>query len=234
MIIIYDSLPSTQTEAFRLLGEKKFEDGTCIMAHSQTNGRGTHGRVWQSNSNALTFSFIINNKYHPHYFYPFLCAIIMGNIIKKNCSGSLSLAYKWPNDFVFNNKKAGGILIESDGYDHYVIGIGINLNSSPTHDVPTSIGIPIELNPHQIVELFMHDFLQSIRNPQLSFEWIRDEWMKHSYLLNQAIQFQHGNNVYDGIYNGITMAGELIIIPHATMEPINVSQGRILNPYGTY
>ena len=59
---------------------------------------------------------------------------------------NLDTDIKWPNDIYFQNKKLGGILIESkmnSGTNNYAIGIGLNVNE-------TEDDFPEELNENAI------------------------------------------------------------------------------------
>ena len=46
--VYHDKLESTQTEA-KKLAKQKVKNGTIVITKNQTSGKGTHGRVWESN-----------------------------------------------------------------------------------------------------------------------------------------------------------------------------------------
>ena len=49
--IFYKEIDSTQSEIWRQIKEGKIENGTLVMADIQTEGKGTHGRIWHTNKN---------------------------------------------------------------------------------------------------------------------------------------------------------------------------------------
>lgn len=62
----YEEIDSTQTEIHRRIEKCKIQNGTIIMANRQTNGKGTHGRVWHTgNENNIAFSFYIETECEP-------------------------------------------------------------------------------------------------------------------------------------------------------------------------
>ena len=57
-IEVYDTIDSTQTELKR---RKEVYDGLLIIAESQTNGSGTHGRKWytETKNKNIAMSFVL-------------------------------------------------------------------------------------------------------------------------------------------------------------------------------
>ena len=61
--IFYEEIDSTQSEIHRLIENKKIKNGTLVMANIQTNGRGTHGRIWHTDEkDNIAFSFYIETS----------------------------------------------------------------------------------------------------------------------------------------------------------------------------
>lgn len=106
-----------------------------IVAEYQTHGRGQYGRNWQSESGKnLCFSF----QYFPKNLgiengfklsQGIALAVVRG--INKLIAPK-SAFIKWPNDILLENKKIGGILVESicseNKIHKIVVGIGLNVN----------------------------------------------------------------------------------------------------------
>ena len=58
--IFYNQIDSTQNEIFRRIENNNIKNGTLVMADIQTNGKGTHGRIWHTNETQnIAFSFYI-------------------------------------------------------------------------------------------------------------------------------------------------------------------------------
>lgn len=129
-IIVYDTIDSTQNEAKR---NSNLENGAVIIAEKQTNGKGTHGRVWYTDTEdkniAMTFILFPNcivSKLSNITIIIAQCIIEVFNNLY-----NIQLQVKEPNDIVNNNKKIGGILTETEVRGEKVnklyVGIGINV-----------------------------------------------------------------------------------------------------------
>lgn len=132
VILRFDSLPSTNTEALRQAG-RGAPEGLIIVAREQTRGRGRQERVWISPMDAgLYFSLVLRPKMLDARAWPLLtlmAAISVADALFEACR--LETDIKWPNDILASERKLCGILaetIETETGRAVVIGIGINLN----------------------------------------------------------------------------------------------------------
>ena len=126
--IYYSEIDSTQSEIWRNVNT--FPDGTLVMADIQTSGKGTHGRVWHTQSNNIAFSFLIKPNCLVNKLDGLTLEIakLIVEILKDKYDVEINI--KKPNDLMKNGKKLGGILTEtkisSEIAKFLVIGIGIN------------------------------------------------------------------------------------------------------------
>ncbi len=170
----YDQIDSTQKEIWRRVENQNIKNGTLIIAKSQTDGIGTHGRKWYTEKNQnIAFSFVLfpdcdigklNNLTYE-------IAEIWTNIFKNLYE--IKLDIKLPNDLMINDKKVGGILTETklqgSNVKAVVIGIGINTNqkeiSNEIKDISTSIKneFDIEINNYSVIEEFCNYFEQILK-----------------------------------------------------------------------
>ncbi|KIE64115.1 Biotin-protein ligase [Candidatus Riesia pediculischaeffi PTSU] len=115
----------------RMLDDLKI--GDVFLAEHQTDGVGKRGKKWFSSpGNSLCLSLYW--KLHVELSAINQLSIIIGSTIvdllnkRYNCKTVL----RWPNDLFIQNKKVGGILIETVGIlkeeVHCIIGIGMNLS----------------------------------------------------------------------------------------------------------
>jgi BirA family transcriptional regulator, biotin operon repressor / biotin---[acetyl-CoA-carboxylase] ligase len=140
----FDAVGSTSDEV-KQLARAGAAEGMIVTAEVQNAGRGRRGRTWVSPRGNLYMSILLR----PHCRAA--TAAQLGFVAALGLSGALAelapgidFACKWPNDVLANGKKLAGILLETemvagDVPDFVVIGIGVNLASSP-RDVayPTS------------------------------------------------------------------------------------------------
>ena len=109
--IILDTIDSTNEYAKRIA--KDVNENVLIIANSQTNGRGTHGRNWYSEEGQnILMSFLIKNI--NDYKSIDGITIEIGKIIHEILSSKFDLNFeiKLPNDILCNGKKICGILCE--------------------------------------------------------------------------------------------------------------------------
>lgn len=107
-IIYYKRIDSTQNEIWRKVKNKTIKNGTLVIADIQTNGRGTHGRVWHTDeSNNIAFSIFVemNSNIKKLDGITIEIAKTIVDIFKSICG--IELQIKEPNDITVNNKKIG-------------------------------------------------------------------------------------------------------------------------------
>lgn len=168
-VIYYKSIDSTQNEIFRLIKNKTITNGTLVIADIQTNGKGTHGRIWHTDeANNVAFSFYIQLDCNIKKIEGITVEIakIIIDILEK--SYGIHLEIKLPNDIVFNDKKIGGILTQSkiigENVKYLVIGIGMNTSkmkfSEDIKEIATSIkkefGRDVDIN--EFITDFCNEF----------------------------------------------------------------------------
>lgn len=113
----------------------KDQDFLLVSADSQTRGKGTRGRAWQSLPGNIHMTVGIHRRRLPPARLALLPlemgvhawdAAAVG--IAASERGNLTL--KWPNDLLFRGRKTAGILMESHG-EFLLVGIGINVAAAP-------------------------------------------------------------------------------------------------------
>lgn len=171
--IYYKEIDSTQSKILRLIENKEAKNGTLVMADIQTNGKGTHGRIWHTDeTNNIAFSFVINPDCNIKKLEGITIEIaeIIIEILKEKYS--IKLEIKEPNDIVFRGKKIGGILTQtmmiSEKVIYLIVGIGINTNkekfTEDIEDIATSIKkeFSIEVDREEFITDFCNRFEDKI------------------------------------------------------------------------
>ena len=131
------------------LAQNGAEDGTVVAAESQSAGRGRHARTWFSPPGLNLYCSIIVRGLGQGLsladwlsWVPLTTALAVAEAVQTVAATSLAL--KWPNDLLLDERKIGGILCESSlttpSNPTVVIGIGLNVN------VPREL-FPDELRP---------------------------------------------------------------------------------------
>ena len=131
--IFYESIDSTQKEIWRRIDKNNIQNGTMIMANIQTEGIGTHGRSWHTDTkNNIAVSFVIEPKCSIKKIEGITIQIAKSLVKTFEDLYNIKLEIKDPNDLVYGGKKIGGILtqtkVQAEIVKYLVIGIGINTN----------------------------------------------------------------------------------------------------------
>ncbi|WP_339047375.1 biotin--[acetyl-CoA-carboxylase] ligase [Candidatus Mesenet endosymbiont of Phosphuga atrata] len=212
----YKELSSTNLEAIQM-AKKGALDGTIVLADVQSSGRGRHGKDWISPKGNLYASIIIRDKTNVTQLthFTFITAVAVGNTLLA-LSANLDLKYKWPNDILVNNKKIAGILLETEANASWlVIGIGINILSSPEYAVSLSQVCNLNISNLTLLKELINNF-DRIRQRWLSegFLSIRKMWLERAYMVDSSINIKIGSNLYSGIFSDIDQEGRIVISTH--------------------
>lgn len=129
-----DSVSSTQDYARDYFPALQTGECVCVTTDAQTQGRGTHGRVWVSppGRNLLaSYACLFDLRdWHRMQGLP----LVVGHAVAQ-CLRDYGLEpqIKWVNDVWVNRQKIAGVLCESVQYGScmgVVIGVGMNINLS--------------------------------------------------------------------------------------------------------
>lgn len=138
----FDQVGSTNDIAARLAA-RGAEEGTVVVAESQTAGRGRRGREWCSPAGAgLYVSAVLRPggaDARDARQMASLITLMSGVAIAGGVRAAtgLPVELKWPNDVVIGRpwRKVAGILAEAstsaDGLDYAILGFGINVRPGP-------------------------------------------------------------------------------------------------------
>ena len=141
-LIELSTIDSTNIYAMAQIKAGLAKSGSCYTADFQTNGKGQHGRVWESTKGQnLLCSYILElntldalKNWTPADQIGFSAAIALGARAFFAAFAGSETKIKKPNDIYFSDRKAGGILIENlvrgQEWTWTVIGIGMNINQT--------------------------------------------------------------------------------------------------------
>jgi len=120
------------------------ETGLVVTAESQSAGRGTGAKKWESVPGGLFFTVLTRPSVNTAYAHRQVLAAqtALSRAVAK-CTGKAALPL-WPNDLLFDGGKAGGILAEtlSTGGTISWLNLGIGLNTGTRPSLPGSSAIP--------------------------------------------------------------------------------------------
>jgi len=132
IVHVFQKIGSTNTQAMAMAA-KGAEEGTLLVAETQTAGKGRLGRSWFSPPGLnLYLSVILRPEIDcaQATILTLLAGIAVAHAIRERSQVTAHL--KWSNDVLIGEKKVAGILAElaTDGQaiKHLILGIGLNVN----------------------------------------------------------------------------------------------------------
>jgi len=222
-IFYFEEAESTNDLA-KELAEKGFEEGTVVIAETQTHGKGRLGRRWISPRGGTWFSVVlrpaIGSKDAPKIV--FMAAVAIAKTIRNMLR--LTAKTKWPNDVLVHNKKVCGLLAETsisdDNINFIVLGIGINSNVD-TNAFPKELtGSLTSLKKEAKREIPREEFLQALLKEmehyyneftQGRFTQILEEWKSLTDMIGKDVEVVSFKERFEGRTIDVDQDGALIV-----------------------
>jgi len=223
-IHVFNETDSTNIQAFKLAAAGA-DEGSIVLAESQTLGKGRLGRKWISPAGMNIYLSVIIRPKIPTLTAPRLTLVTAVALSETlDLFGAAGHRIKWPNDMLFNGKKLSGILTEMKGdcdtIDFIIIGLGINLNSSSENFTDEFKNTVVSLKDIIGEETDRIDFLNCflLKFEKNYFEFLHDgfpeilqRWILKSKILNQKIEVTNYNEVFTGIVTDVSPDGNLLV-----------------------
>jgi BirA family biotin operon repressor/biotin-[acetyl-CoA-carboxylase] ligase len=211
------------TNQYMMAQLDRWQKGECLLAETQTAGRGRRGRQWHS---PFGSQFIMSMYWRlddgPSAAMGLSLAIGVAVIQALESVGYRDLSLKWPNDIYMARRKLAGILVEMSaavgGICHLVIGVGVNLNLPDAViaqlDQPCAhlAEQPVVVDRNQLSATI----IRALRNALALFEkqgltaFLMD-WNRLDIFMQQPVQVLLGSQVIHGIYCGIDGQGNMLL-----------------------
>lgn len=225
MIEILDEIDSTND----YLKRRKNKNFDAVLAHRQTKGRGTRGRVWLSTEGVLMFSFVIkedkNIRIEEYMKLPLIAGMALLEGLKE--VEDLEYMFKWTNDIYLRDKKLSGILMEKNGED-FIVGIGVNLNIMEFGELK-AISLK-SITGKDYDKLYVAEIIIN-KMKEFLFEFYRGNWKdilgkinSVNYLKNKNIKFFSPERVYEGIVRDIGNEGELLLEEGGIIRKLKIGE----------
>ena len=217
-LLFFQEVGSTMDEA-KVRAERGTEEGTVVVAETQTSSRGRQGRTWVSRTGNLYLSLVLYPSLQTLPYLNSLCGVAVVRAIT-NISG-LKPRIKWPNDILLNEKKVAGLLVESaiagDVVRYSIVGIGINV-ALDADEIDEIAGGAISLNQASAGDIPRDELLREILQ-QLDSLYIQlnhgntpvEEWEELLDTLGQRVRVSWLGEDYVGFADGIDSQGSLLL-----------------------
>ena len=234
------SVDSTNNYALAKIHEGLAHHGTCFFAREQTAGRGQRNKSWVTGKNAgIALSIILKPLFLQAFqqFWLSACAAVATHQFFSTYGGR-DTKIKWPNDLYWQDRKAGGILIDniigtSPGngipggrsttagpslpqWKWSVVGIGININQTkfPGH-LPNPVSLKQITGKEHDVLLLAKELCGSIdlfykKLMKDGVEPILALYNESLYKKNETVRLKKGSRIFDVIIEAVNETGQLI------------------------
>jgi len=233
-LVVHDSLPSTSDFCIdrARAGEP---EGLAVLARRQTRGRGSRGRIWQSSAGDLSLSVLLRpgGAAAAAGCWALLAGLVLAETLARFAPDPAALRLKWPNDVLLDERKLGGVLIDSAGADRLdwlVIGFGANLAWAPDiPDRPTTC--LAALGPAPEPEAVAEKLLTALahwreRLDAGGFASLRAAWLARAHPAGTALRIQAGDREIRGAFAGLTERGTLLLSAEGRLH--EVAAGEVL------
>ncbi len=201
----------------RPYGRRQHDLQPCLLvAEHQTHGRGRQGRSWHSTAGAsLTFSLSVPLEAAD---WSGLSLVVGAAIAEGLDPSGQRLRLKWPNDLWLDNRKLGGILIETvpaGSQRMAVIGVGLNISDDarvPDSQLTTGFAALNELIPGVTPPQALTRLAPSLVSAVASFSTVgfaawRDRFAARDLLKGRPVTA----GALEGVADGVNERGELLV-----------------------
>lgn len=198
----------------------------AIFAREQSAGKGQRGKKWSSvKGGGIALSIIIDPRplLISQQFHLSACVAVAAREFFARYAGP-GVTIKWPNDIYWNDKKAGGILIESgigskadNRWIWAIAGIGLNINqNSFAPDLPNPVSLhQVTGQTYDTAELARALCAEVDAQFRLlltkGFKPIHKQYLDHLYKKGQAVQLKKENRVFEAVIKTVQPGGQLVV-----------------------
>jgi BirA family biotin operon repressor/biotin-[acetyl-CoA-carboxylase] ligase len=239
-LVELQSIDSTNNYARLQIHAGLTRHGTVYFAHEQSAGKGQRGKSWTSDKG---MNIIMSTVVDPaliilsRQFQLSVCVAVSVVQFFQEYAGD-ETKIKWPNDLYWQDRKAGGILIENivkineTGNPKWIwsiAGIGININQTQFESAlrnPVSLKqirgktLDVLLLAKQLLEILNTNFQKLITG---QFEKLYQYYIDHLYKKDQKVFLKKDNRVFEATIKSVTQTGKLVI-EHAFQEEFSFGE----------
>ena len=236
---LVDEIDSTNTELMRRARAGRADEAVLLVARRQSAGRGRMGRPWQSQAGdadaapSLTFSLGLPLAPRDWSGLSLAVGVVVAETLDPD--GKAGLALKWPNDLWLQDRKLGGILIETaisqgaqaDAAGRYVvIGIGLNIGQRDAQGMSTPPACLREWQPQASAPGALLQIAAPLLRTVLEFGYtgfapLAERFAARDALRGREVQLSDG---ISGRCEGVGWTGELLVQTAAGMASITSSE----------
>ena len=222
-----EHLPERQGEA---------RHGMAVFAQQQTAGKGQRGKSWEAEKDTgIALSVLLKPGFlgtGQQFQLSATVAVAVQAFFRKYAGDETKI--KWPNDLYWQDRKAGGILIEnslsgSGTWEWAIVGIGININQVQfPEDLPNPVSLKQITGKESDPCLLAKELCNYMNEPynrlcQEGFPGIYHDYCSHLYKNGQVVKLKKETRVFEALVKNVTPEGRLLV-QHAIEEEFNFGE----------
>jgi BirA family biotin operon repressor/biotin-[acetyl-CoA-carboxylase] ligase len=215
--VVHFNLTTSTNAVARQMADEGIEEGTVVVAESQTRGKGRLGRKWITKPGGVWMSVVLRPRIDPAHAasITLLAAVSVAKALRGEGAEAV---IKWPNDVLVNGKKICGILTEmsaeTDAVSFVVLGIGVNVNNPVPLETATTLKAELGRKVDRV--RLVQAMLEQLEEDYLTFKTqgftpILWEWRRYSDTLGRPVEVSHQDEVIRGIAQDVADDGSLIV-----------------------
>jgi BirA family biotin operon repressor/biotin-[acetyl-CoA-carboxylase] ligase len=235
---VLPQVDSTNSELMRRARAAR-QEPVLLVAEHQSAGRGRLGRAWQSSHQhaqagepaSLTFSLGLSLSPKEWSGLSLVAGLCAAEALDPDGRGRLGL--KWPNDLWLEDRKLGGILIETAGAGagsgeprYVVIGMGLNVRPREIDGLSTAPAwlseLPQAPNATQALMAVAPVLVKTVLAfAELGFSPFAGRFAARDVLQGRSIRCSDG---VQGVAGGVDSAGALLVHTQTGLQAIQSAE----------
>ena len=220
-LVILDSVESTNNYAMACIRDGTAGHGKAYFSYEQTSGKGRRGKVWQTQKGKnIILSIILETESLSNRQFSLNMAVAVACYDLFSTYAGENTSIKWPNDIFWNDRKAGGILIENiigKTWQWSVIGIGMNINQTEFSIKDSFLPVSLkqitgkEFNIIELATQLYEGVLKRYNELKNAGPGnIFAEYNQHLFRLNKKTKLKKSTAVFETTVTGVNQQGQLL------------------------
>lgn len=216
------SIDSTNNYAIAKVHEGMARHGMAVLANAQTQGRGQRSKGWQSEPgmNLLCSMVVEPAELELRHTFVFSMAIALAARAVFNKYAGNETTIKWPNDIMWRDRKAGGILIDNivqgRQWKFAVVGVGLNINQTHFEDFSRkAVSLKQVTGQQHSIPGIAHELFEQVEAEHLLLQQdpraVVARYHEHLYRIQQTVRLKRDSRIFSAVIKGVAPEGLLIV-----------------------
>ena len=220
-LIELDSVDSTNNYAMARIHAGMASDGLVCLARHQWAGKGQRGRIWQDEPGQnLMMSLVVEPgtlTISQQFLFSAAVALGIQDLVCQYTTGQWFV--KWPNDIIWNDRKAAGVLTENvvqgKNWLFAVAGVGMNLNQERfPSNLPHAVSLKQISSAHYDPVQVARELVPAIQNRIAQLRKYPENTLRDYnlvlYKINQPIALREKEELIIATLLGVDSSGLLL------------------------